>query len=159
MDRMRYVGGIILSLLFAAKAGTSETPVFRIDFCELLRNPAQYNGKEVTVRATHQYGFEWSTLYCLSCLDKGKAWLDFSDNIDEKSETALKSAPKGAGIINLTATGMFMSGAAYGHMGGYHYRFVARRVWDVVTLVKGMKGPEKEKAMEAKWACGGAHPK
>jgi hypothetical protein len=156
---MRYLGGIILGLLLAHTAGTSETRVVRTEFCELLRSPEQYNGKEVTVRATHQYGFEWSTLYCLNCLDKGKAWLDFSEDIDDFSEAALKSAPKDAGIVNLTVKGTFMSGSTYGHLNGYRYRFVARKVWGVATLVKGMKKPDKEKTIQAKWACGGMNPK
>lgn len=45
--------------------GYSETPV---TFCDLLRNAEKYNGKEVTVRATWRYGFEWSQFYCLDCL-------------------------------------------------------------------------------------------
>jgi hypothetical protein len=88
------------------------------------------------------------TPYCLSYLDKGKTWLDFSDNIDEASETALKSAPDGAGIVNLTVTGTFMYGSAYGHTGSYRYKVVARKVWDVVTRVKGMKGRDKQEPLK-----------
>jgi len=46
--------------------------VERIDFCEVLKDPREYGGKEITVRATYFYWFEMSDLSCLSCQDKGK---------------------------------------------------------------------------------------
>ena len=156
---MRWIAGLLLGLLFVQVGGTAQKRVERIDFCELLNHPELYDRKEVTVRATHQYGFEWSTLYCLTCLDKGKAWLDFSEDMDDASRQALQSAPKGAGIINLTVTGSFDAGRGYGHMGAYRYKFVVRKAWDVAILVKGMKSREKESEVEKKWACGGTDPK
>jgi hypothetical protein len=134
-------------------------PQSQVTFCELVRNPELYNGKEVTVRATYKYGFEWQMLYCLDCLDKGKAWLEIPSELDDASRKALKRAPKGAGTINLTVEGIFMSGSTYGHQNMYHYKFVARKISDVAVVIKGMKTLADEEEAEKLWACGGLHPK
>jgi len=66
--------------------------VERIDFCEVLKDPRQYGGKEITVRATYFYWFEMSDLYCLSCQDKGKTWLSISSDLARDSESELRKA-------------------------------------------------------------------
>jgi hypothetical protein len=118
-----------------------------------------FNGKEFTIRATYRYGFEWQQLYCLACLDKGKAWLEISNDMDSASEKALKHAPKNAGIVNLTVTGIFMSGSTYGHLNGYRYKFVANKVRNISIVSRGMRSPAEERAAEERWACGGTNPK
>jgi hypothetical protein len=133
----------------------SETSV---TFCDLLRNPEKYNGKVVTVRATWRYGYEWSQFYCLDCLDKGKAWLDTSNEMDDASIRTLKRTP-GSGIVNLTVEGVFMSGGTFGHLNGYPYQLVAHRVSNLAIVVRGMKDAAKEKEAEKRWACGGTNPK
>src|SRR5215467_6711320 len=102
-----------------------------VSFCELVSNPERYKGKEVTVRATYKYGFEWQVLYCLSCLDRGRVWLEIADDLDDASEKTLKRAPEGAGTVNLTVQGVLLSGGRYGHLNGYQYQFVAHRVRNV----------------------------
>jgi hypothetical protein len=151
---------LIWILLFGAVTSTvhSRPTQTQTKFCDLVRDAEKYNGKEVTVRATHHYSFEVSTFYCIDCLEKGRAWLDFSDDLDDASQKALRRAPKGTGIINLTVTGTFMSGGHYGHL-GLKYGFLARRVSDVSVLLKGTKKPDEERAIEEKWACGGKNPK
>jgi len=144
-------------MLLARTAGPEQARVVRTDFCEVLSNAKQYDEKEVTVRATYLYWFETSELFCLTCRDKGKVWIKF-DDLDEKSEAALRAAPE-VGEINLTVTGTFRTGSTYGHMNGYRHEFVARRVWDVSTLYSGIPKIKKERAIEAKWACGGTNPK
>lgn len=128
-------------------------------FCDLLRAPERYDGKEVTVRATYRYGFEWQQLYCLDCLDKGRAWLTIPNDLDDDSARALRRAPRGAGIVNLTVQGILKSGGSYGHLNGYRYEFVAHRISQVATVSKGMKSPEEEREAEKRWACGGTNPK
>lgn len=92
-----------------------------VTFCDLVRNPDKYNGQEVRVRATYRYGFEWQELYCLDCKDKGKAWLEVPFDLDDAAIRPLRRAPKGAGIVNLTLQGVFVSGNHhFGHMGMYH---------------------------------------
>jgi hypothetical protein len=77
---MRLLAKIVVPVLLAAS-----TPQPTLRFCDLVRNPAEYNGKTVTVRATYRYGFEWEELYCLDCLDKGKAWLEVPSDLDDAS--------------------------------------------------------------------------
>ena len=145
----------VIPLAFAAVVD-SNTP---LSFCDLVRDPKKFNGQVVTIRATYHYGFERQQLYCLDCLDMGKTWLEIPWDIDDASKKALRRAGKDAGIVNLTVRGTFMSGSAYGHLGGYRYKFVAEKISNVVVIVKGMKALEEESAAEKKWACGGTNPK
>jgi hypothetical protein len=153
---VRFLIAFATAVLVLVPFGFSDPPT---TFCDLLRNPEKYNGKEVTVRATWRYGYEWSQFYCLDCLDKGRAWLEMPFDLDDASMKALRRTPKGAGIVNLTVEGVFMSGGRFGHLNGYPYQLVARRVSKVAIVLSGMKGPAKEKEAEKRWACGGTNPK
>jgi hypothetical protein len=153
---MRILRRVLLILILSESVAGSDATV---SFCDLVRNPEKFKGKDVTIRATHRYGFEWTELYCLDCLDKGKAWLEIPADIDDASQKALKRAPKGAGIVNLTVSGTFVSGSTYGHLNGYRYKFVAKEISNVSAVLKGMKSPEEEKEAEKRWACGGTNPK
>ena len=133
-----------------------------VTFCDLVRNPEKYSGKEVTIRATYRFGFEWSYLYCLGCADQGRAWLEFPsdyDDLDKTSQRALKRLPKDAGIADITVRGVFVGPGSYGHLGGYRYKFIIREVRNTVVLIKGMRAPDVEKNAEQKSACGGSNPK
>ena len=150
---MSLVARTVVVLLLAC--GMSQTP---LNFCDLLRNPQQHSGQEVRIRATYRYGFEWSELYCLSCRDKGKAWLEFA-GLDDASDQAVRRLPKGSGIVNLTVQGTFVSGARFGHENRYLYKIVARKVSDVAIVQKGIKPQAVEEKTERRWACGGTEPK
>jgi hypothetical protein len=113
---------VAVSVIFSAVVAVSGHSETQVSFCDLVKNPEHYNGNEVTVRATYRYGFEWQYLYCLSCPDSGKVWLEIADDLDDASVKALKRAPKGAGTINLTVHGVFMSGRRYGHENGYQFQ-------------------------------------
>jgi hypothetical protein len=133
-------------------------PQASVTFCDLVRNPEKYNGEEVRVRATYRYGYEWSYLYCLDCLDKGKVWFDAAA-LDHASARSLRKLPKYAGIANLTVKGVFVSGGTYGHQNGYRYQIVADKISDVKIIQKGMKSRAEEGKAEKHWACGGTDPK
>jgi hypothetical protein len=150
-------------IAFFVLAG-SVTPQSPVVFCDLVRNPEKYNGREVTVRATYRYGFEWSELYCLDCLERGKArsgiaWLRIPSDLDDDSVRSFKKVPKGSGIVNLTVQGVFASGETYGHQNGYRYEIVAQKISDVAVIQKGIKPPAEEEKAEKRWACGGTDPK
>ena len=153
---MRILTPILVAFLLSQAVAGLENPVA---FCDLVRSPERFNGKEVTVRATYHYGFEWRQLYCLDCLDKGPAWLEIPYDLDDASEKALKRLPEGAGIVNITVQGTFMGRGSYGHLGGYHYQLVAKKITNVAVIVKGMKPIAEEEAAEKKWACRGTNPK
>jgi hypothetical protein len=116
------IGAWIALALISTTVASAQT---QIQFCDLLRNSEAYNGKKVVVRATYRYGYEWQQTYCLNCLEKGKAWLELPSDLDNKSLKSLKHAPKGAGIVNITVRGTFISGGHYGHLNGYSYKLVA----------------------------------
>jgi len=119
---------LALSIVFliASVSGYSQNSV---TFCDLVRDPDKSYGKELSVRATYKYGFEWEELYCLDCKEKGKTWLELIPaNLDKASEKALNRVPKGAGIVNVTVQGIFVSGGHFGHLNGYPNKFVASKV-------------------------------
>lgn len=151
---MRLLTWTIVLLILTGKVD----PQAQVTFCDLVRNPAKYNGKEIRVRATYRYGFEWSELYCLDCLDRGKAWL-VPIAIDEGVERAFKRLPEGAGIVNLTVEGVFASGDTYGHQNGYRYQITPYKITDVKVVQKGMKSRTQEEKAEKQGACGGTNPK
>jgi hypothetical protein len=152
---MRLRFGVILAYLLFSPSTYSQDS---ISFCDLLRNPAKYDGKEVIVRATWRYGFEWSQFDCIDCSTKGMTWLEISPELDEKSSRVLKHIPK-AGIVNITVEGVFQSNGHFGHLNGYANQFIARRVSNVAIVSKGMKSLEDEQSAEKKWACRGKNPK
>jgi hypothetical protein len=95
----------------------------------------------------------------LECKERGNVWLEIPYDAEDKDVRAYKHVPKDAGVVNLTARGVFVDCGGCGHLGGYRYKFVATAISNVVVLSKGMKPPEQEKAIEEQFACGGAHPK
>ena len=149
---------ISLTIVLFMLAGSAYAQPSVVTFCDLLRHADKYNGKEVSLRATYRYGFEWQELFCLDCMDKGKAWLDIPSDLNDASARSLRKAPKGAGIVNLTLQGIFVSGGHFGHM-GYQYKIVAHEIRDVAILQKGMKSLSEEEKIEKRWACGGSNPK
>jgi hypothetical protein len=146
----------VVTVLILIPSGYSEQ---RITFCELLKDPEKYSDKEVTVRATWRYGFEWSQFYCIDCSPKEMTWLEISPELDEASNRVLRQVPKGAGIVNITVQGTYKSGGHYGHMNAYPNQFTARRLSQVAIVSKGMKGLAEEQQAERRWACGGSNPK
>lgn len=145
---------IALPLLCGAAHAQTATKL-----CELLRHPDKYEGKLVKVRATFRYGYEWEQFYCLDCLDKGKAWLTIPSEIDDESDKVFRKMPKGAGIVNVTVTGIFHFGSSYGHMNGYRYEVIAQQIRDVAVIQKGMRPLAEESKAEQQSACGGIHPR
>src|SRR5437763_2293008 len=47
---------------------TKEAQPVSVNFCDLIKSPKAFDGKEVRVKAVYRYGFEWSELYSLQCV-------------------------------------------------------------------------------------------
>ena len=107
-------------------------------FCDLVTNPEKYNGKQITTRATFRYGFEWQEVFCLACESEAKVWLEFSEDLTEKSKAALKKTPKDHGIINAVVTGTFRTSGPYGD-GGYRFELEVKDVKNVEVVSKDMR--------------------
>jgi len=106
-------------------------------FCELVKNPELYSGKDVTIRAKYLLGFEWSVLYSEECPGH-MIWVE-SHGLDNTSEQTLKRAYDAAGPTYslpayLTVQGTFVSGGHYGHLGGYSYQIVAHKVFSLLKI-------------------------
>lgn len=112
-------------------------------FCDLIRNPAQYEGKKVFVRASLRAHFEYTEMFCLSCAGMGATWPEFAGEDDwEGSDRVLRRIPK-AGIVNATFGGTFESSqGAYGHMGIYRFRFRIASMRDMSVVYRGAVPPQ-----------------
>jgi hypothetical protein len=130
----------------------SYTPV---SYCELIRHPAEYDGKRVAVRATYRYGFEWQELFGLKCRDTGKTWLEFETETAATVRRALSKAPQHQGTLNATFYGTFRgTKGPYGD-GGYPFRFDVKSVRAVEVVSKDGWAPERLSASEQQKLCQG----
>jgi hypothetical protein len=94
----------------------------KVAFCDLIADPAKYDGRMVTTSATWRYGFEWDELYCRGCRDMGKTWRTVADP-NAKTRALLRRLPKESGTVNAVFTGVFRaSGGPFGD-GSYRFRF------------------------------------
>ncbi len=102
----------------------------RVSFCEMMRNPEQYYGKKVRIRARWCRGFERSYLYGRACNDIGShAWtrLAIADE-DRASRKLLDRLIKArnrsfTSRADVTVVGELQEGR-FGHMNAYRYLFV-----------------------------------
>ena len=109
-----------------------------VTVCELVKNPEQYSGKEVTIEARYTLGFEWSALFSWDCPDS-QIWLE-PRGLDDVSEKELKRAYDNDPLfVYLKVQGTFVSGGHYGHMGGYSYQVVAHKVFTVLRVESEIK--------------------
>lgn len=143
---------LILSACAAQSVGTnnasipdnkssSEPPA--VAFCDLVRDPARYDGKVVRTSAIVAVGFEVAIVYDPKCGETEKrAWYDFdmsSYNPEEKGWKALRQLlfpeskeQKGryGGRARATMIGRFDASDknGYGHLNQYHFQFTIKRV-------------------------------
>jgi hypothetical protein len=149
---------IAVSVLpFASRKATAQqiSKSDSISFCDLLRNPEKYDGKEVTVSASYRYGFEWQEIFCLDCRDKGKTWLEMDDDIiTAESERILKRLPKNDGTVNALFTGIFVSSRSSFGDGGYRFGFLLKKISQAKVVTKSGWAPEQLPDKIRKKVCG-----
>ncbi|MFV0388159.1 MAG: hypothetical protein ACK5NT_05335 [Pyrinomonadaceae bacterium] len=135
--------GLLLFVVFGQNVRTQQNiESSTVTYCELLKNPEKYDGKEVKVRATYRYGFEWSEIYCLDCRSIGKTWLEAS-NITKKSEKILKKLPRDDGTVNAIFTGTFESSKGPFGDGSYRFRFMLKEISQAELVTKSGADPEQ----------------
>jgi hypothetical protein len=107
-----------------------------LSLCDVLRSSERFNGRMIKVRATYRASFEQSELYCLGCLrgGRGLVWVEFDDLDRASSKRLNKALHNRGGNVTGTFSGVFHSGALYGHMAGYHYELVVHAVRDLVVV-------------------------
>ncbi len=126
-----------------------------VSYCELVRHPKEYDGKNVAVLATYRYGFEWQEMFCMKCRDQGKTWLEFETESASAIRRALGKAPRHQGTLNATFYGTFRgTKGPYGD-GGYVFRFDVKSVKAVDIVSKDGWAPERLSASEQQKLCQG----
>ena len=133
---------VVLALLLARLAAGAEA----VRLCDVLKNPNQYQGKELVITAGFRVGFEWQALVCYDCASTATksattsariydVWVNFEQGVKGASKL-----PKVKGFDQLEKVifrGTFEGPGTYGHLGGYRYQFnvnevkAAVRVWKV----------------------------
>ena len=94
----------------------SSNEIPTIPFCELLRNPKDYDQKTVRVMAIYRYGFEVSDLFCLDCEDEKLIRLESGENFTSRTERKIlkkiKWTERGK-TVKVVAIGKFYGTGAY----------------------------------------------
>ncbi len=130
---------IVLPLInYGRQSKSSDIPIMA--YCDLVRNPSDFNEKIVRVRGAYRVGFEWAELYCSNCSGRGdRTWVEFSDEPCPKSKNF-----KGDRIVNVIFVGKFQTGQLYGHENGYKHQLVVTCVEEAKTVIKTSLVPEKQ---------------
>ncbi|MBC7930975.1 MAG: hypothetical protein H7Z38_10480 [Rubrivivax sp.] len=135
---------------------SSERPT--VSLCALLSKPADYDGKEIRVRAQYNIGFEWSYFDASSCKEyavettpyrtANVVWAEFNKSVETETKTEVyEKFRKAKGVCcpdgwrtnqtELVITGKFFKtnnaayGQGYGHLGLYAYKMVVDTVEEV----------------------------
>ena len=124
------------------------TAVPTVAFCDLIHNPKLYDKKIVRITAIYRYGYEWSQLYCLDCIDAGATWVELDDSFatNTNSKLANKIGENGfrGRTVRVVAVGEFYgSGGGYGHMGSYRYKFRISRLEQATIILNDSPIPAK----------------
>lgn len=124
-----------------------------LEFCALINKPNAYDGKNVMVRATYRYGFEWQEIYCLECRGLARTWLEFLD-LPKDSERILKKFPKDNGTVTATFTGIFQSSQGPFGDGGYRFRILVKEISQAEVVAKSGADPNSLSDSLRRRVCG-----
>ena len=130
---------LMMALLVAcARANADDARSTEVALCEVVKNPRQYDGKEITIRATWRYGFEVSDLYCYACWQECSVWVEFQSDLKGK-----RRLPGGkTGTVNVAFRGIFIAGdGRHGHLNGYRYKFEVSEVLAARRVTKSYELP------------------
>ncbi len=106
------LGLTVLWICFAAgmaafAADQSSTPPVEVTFCQLMKNPMAFTGKQIRIRGIYQYGFEVSFLKSpVCCPDRGlNVGIIFAPGMDDRSSKLFRKLDKGMGFALATFVG------------------------------------------------------
>jgi hypothetical protein len=157
---LRYTAWFALGLLLLSWLGIVASPnsgsgdYAEVAYCDLVRDAARYDGKRVRVSASYRYGFEWQEIYCVTCRDAGKTWLEFPQDPPKGMKRALKGAPKGQGTLNAIFKGVFQAKPGSFGDGGYKFRLVLEYVSAVHVVSRSGGVPDVLTETERHRLCG-----
>jgi hypothetical protein len=133
-------------LLLASKP--SQPPQV-MHLCDVLKETNQYDGKQITVRATYRSGVETSQLFCLACIDRGRVWMrellprdgEISPGVKKLNELLHEAGP--AITVNGIFTGIFRGPGQHGYLGAFTYQIDLQEVRDVELIYRSPAEPER----------------
>jgi len=126
-----------------------------VRYCDLVQNPQKHDGKNVAVHATYRYGRGWQELFGMKCRDRGKTWVEFVSENDEKINRFLRKTPRDQGTLNATFYGKFNStDVPYGDS-GYVFKIVVELVKDIKIVSKNGGEPNRLSNKKQKKICHG----
>ena len=126
-------------LLICPRATRASEGSEQVPLCDLVRNPAAYNGLRLSVKAVYSYGYEWQELLCTECRAEGKIWATFQTDAVGRLRRQLNKAPRDQGIVTGKFTGVFhASGGPFGD-GTFRFEFVIEQAQQVRVLVRDWK--------------------
>src|SRR6266850_687265 len=124
-------GTLVILLLFITPGLHSQVKdnraktVEAVSYCELFRNLDRYSKKQIRLKATWTYGFEWSYLSDRECLDQPKAMVELADADDlcaaSKSNLKKINHKRFDNKAEITVVGELRDCGGCGHMSGYRY--------------------------------------
>jgi len=147
---------IVMLLLVGAMAAAVSLPASKpgesppvMHLCDVLKESQQYDGKQVTVRATYRSGVEISQLYCLACIERGRVWMrellprngEISPGVKNLNELLHEAGP--AITVNGTFTGIFRGPGQHGYLGASTYQIDVQEVRNVELVYRGPAEPER----------------
>jgi len=139
-----------------AVGGSSDSKdVPTVAYCDLIRNPDAYSGREVRFTAVYRFGYEWEEFYCLDCWElERRTWGEFDDEVGSCNKRTLRRLTGYEGTFKMTVVGEFQtSRGRYGHMGAFRYQFVVKCVEGAKRLLKDGRIPELVPPELLKDAC------
>jgi len=86
-----------------------QEPPQEVTFCQVVSSRSSFVGKRIRIRAIHSYMFEVSVLKPAKCCEgeNHTIWVDFSENMDSRSEKLVRQFPEGMGVVLATFEGTF----------------------------------------------------
>jgi len=161
----------VLTLLLVAVSSQTESQTTAnapgpasVNYCDLTRNGATYDKKQIHVRALYVVGFEAAYLYDPSC-SANHTWIEFGEGYDQATDShvlsefrrLLKSSRQNKfnlSRVDVVFTGTFdgvkqeanlklkngnifkLPPIGYGHMNGYDYQLTVRSIDDAKSVAK-----------------------
>jgi hypothetical protein len=116
-----------------------------VSYCNLMHNTERYSGKLVRVSAIYRYGFEWSELYCLECVNEARTWVDLDESFMSSTKSSVRKKIGEHGFkgrtVRVIMVGRFDEGGGYGHMGAYRFRLLVSRLENADVILNDSPSP------------------
>jgi hypothetical protein len=121
----------VLSFTQSQVVGQKKLKIPLVSICDLIKNPEEFEGKNIRVNATYRYGVEWSELYCSNCWDRDerRIWVSFDSSFSSNTKSKIRKTLVGGGETGRTLNVDFV-GAFYRDSqlpAGYDFKFIVTK--------------------------------